>query len=324
MTVSPHVLGLPDSAGDPFLRNLNLVLQAVTTLNSSSAEPPVKERCMLWFDQSTAVLRMRNPSNTSWLPVLRVTDSGIDPLLRGDSITSIATLTTNVDGYIRALRNGTFRVEDVSSPDIPIFDVGKSGMVPGPSAAEVNVGGSLRADGAWRIGPTVLASRQFAGATDYALSNIPRQTAYRVAIRAKLSNGQPLVLQIGSGGSPSQSGYKCSVSRYYVDVDKGANSLASNQVRNGVPELLSSGFQVFRSFSSAQDMVIVGDLASSGNQWIWSGTGGSVDGGTDGDASRGAISLGGSLDYIRVISAGDPRGSYGDRASINSGFIAVY
>lgn len=315
MTTSPHILGVPDSAGDPFLRNLNLALQAFATLSASSAEPPVKDRCMLWFDQSTAILKMRNPSNIAWVNILRITDAGVEPLLHGDTITSISTLTTNVDGYIRALKNGTFRVEDVSSPDIPIFGIGKSGMVPGPSAAEANNGGSLRSDGAWRLGPIVLASRQFAGATDYALSNIPRSSAYRIALRAVLSNNQSLVLQVGSGGSPAQSGYRSNVSHYYVLGDGS----------NADDETLSSGFQFWRTYGNPAEIVVIGELVSlGGNQWVWASSGGIVTGNITADVSRGVVTLPGVLDYMRVISAGNPRGSYGNRASINSGSIQVY
>ena len=310
MPVSLYAFGCPDSSGAIYLPNQASAHTAHATLNSSSTEPPVKAACMPWFDLSTNTFKVRDTSNITWIPIWRLTNAGVEPLYRGQPLGPLAALvpTPGSSGYIWANADGTVVVQDVSTPDIPVFSVRTAGMVPGPTALQSDFRSRLSADGAWRDGPQIFGSREFAGAQDYSIGGLARSEVYRVAVWANLSNAQTLVLQVGSSGSPKQTGYSAIASR-----------------SSSSPTAATFGFELWDKYDEVRQMIIVGDLVSvGGNFWSWSGSGGPAVGGADGDISRGLVQLSGPLDFIRVLPSGNPRGTFNARASMNSGSIKVF
>jgi len=330
MAVSLALGGLADQPGGPFLNELNGAVRAITTFSASSSEPPVYDQCMAWFDLNTNHFKVRNPQNTAWVSVFRITATGSVPLIQGVDTAPLASLASalaaagTADGFLKRNANGAIVVATMESPDLPTFGVGRSGMVPGVTAAQLDANAALRAQG-WKLGQTLVGERVFAGAQDYALA-LPQADRYQASVRVAMSNAQPLFLQVGNGGSPRQSGYQCAVSRSWVDVNPGEESLRSTSVRQSQPETTTAGFQLWRTHGGITQMFIDGSLVNmGGGQWCWQSSGGAITGGLDGDVSRGDVTLtGGTLDYIRVISAGDPRGTFSSRASINTGKIRVF
>lgn len=332
MPVSLALGGLADQPGGPFLNELNGAVRAIVSFSASSSEPPVFDQCMAWFDLNTNHWKIRNPQNTAWVSVFRITSTGAVPLIQGIDTTPLASLASALasapagsEGFLKRNANGAIVVATMESPDLPTFGVGRSGMVPGVTAAQLDANAALRAQG-WKLGPVLVGERVFAGAQDYALA-LPQADRYQISVRVAMSNTQPLFLQVGNGGSPRQSGYQCTVSRSAVDVDPGANSLSSNQVRQVQPETAGAGFQLWRTHGSITQMFVDGELVNmGGGQWCWKSSGGALTGGVDADVSRGDVTLSGGtpLDYIRVISAGSPYGTFNNRASINTGKIRVF
>lgn len=313
MPTSLYALALPDVPGAVFLAFLNGVLQAISSFHSGSAEPPVKQACMPWMDLSTNTLKMRDTANVAWLPLFRITSAGAEPIYRGQALGPLATLTSESRGYLWSNGDGSFTVQDVSTPDIPIFGVGAAGMVPGPTAFAADAGAYLRADGSWRFGPTV-QSRTFAGAQDYSIGNLPRSDVYNVALYVQLSNPQSLVLQVGNNGTPRQTGYTNAASRSFYDGSSHASA-----------DLATWGFELWSQYPDNRQIVIDGRLVLVGdNKWMWVGNGGWIGGGVDGDSSRGTVDLTGQLDFVRVLPCGNPRGSFNARASMNQGSLRVW
>lgn len=324
MPTSLYALALPDVPGAVFLAFLNGVLQAISSFHSGSAEPPVKQACMPWMDLSTNTLKIRDTANVAWLSLFRITNAGAEPIYRGQALGPLATLTSESRGYLWSNGDGSFTVQDVSTPDIPIFGVGAAGMVPGPTAAQTDAGAYLRADGSWRFGPTV-QTRRFAGAQDYSIGNLPRSEVYHVRVYARLSNAQSLVLQVGNGGTPKQTGYANAVSRSYVAVAQGVDSLSSGDVTQSSASTATWGFEIWDQYPEIRPVVIDGRLVHVGdNLWTWVGHGGWTGGGVDGDSSRGTVSLTGQLDFVRILPCGNPRGTFNSRASMNDGSIVVW
>lgn len=310
MPVSLYAFGCPDSSGAIYLPNQVSAHTAHATLNSSSTEPPVKAACMPWFDLSTNTLKVRDTSNITWIPIWRLTNAGVEPLYRGQPLGPLAALvpTPGSSGYIWANADGTVIVQDVSTPDIPVFSVRTAGMVPGPTAAQADNRASLRADGTWDSA-ALPYSRRFAGAQNYELGGLPRSSVYNVAIRSILSNAQGLVLQVGSGGTPKQTGY------------------SSMAVRGSStpPGIATWGFELWDVYPEAYQVIIMGQLVNMGdNVWIWVGNGGRAGSGSEVDSSRGVVTLSGQLDFIRILPSGNPRGTFNARASMNDGSIVVW
>lgn len=311
MAASAFLLGVPDTSGDLFLANVNGVFQAVATCNISSTEPPVKAAGMLWFDSNTGRLKQRNQSNTAWASIYVVRNNKCIPILNDDELTNIATLQPNVDGYV-ACKNGVFIVEQIDTPDIPMFGVNKGGIVPGVTSAQANGFALLRSNGSWSDpGPALLGSASFAGATNYFLS-ITYSRRYEIAIRARLSGTQALILQIGSGGSPTQLGYTSQATRYDGTGDDFSTST-------------DRGFILYRpTVQAGHDFVANCTLANiNGDRWQLTGNGGFTDVSSDSDTCRGDVTLNGKLNYMKIAAAGSPVGTFNNMNSIDSGHMTV-
>jgi len=65
MSNADYVLG--NQSGASFRAELNTILAAVVSNNSSSSEPSVKFAYMWWADTSAGLLKQRNSANNAWI-----------------------------------------------------------------------------------------------------------------------------------------------------------------------------------------------------------------------------------------------------------------
>lgn len=309
MAVSNWLLGVPDTSGDIFLANVNGVFQALATCSISSSEPPVKSAGMLWFDLNEGRLKQRNQNNSVWVPIFAIRNNQCIPLYNGAEVSNIVAVQPKGDGYLRC-KNGVFILESIDSPDVPMFGVNRSGIVPGVTSAQSNQPYKLLSNGSWgEPGADTLGYVGFAGAKEYAVGVAPARQ-YHIKVRVGLSGtGQSTVLQIGSGGSPTQNGYNARASRWGGED----NSVYSDRC-----------FPIHIRYNAAKQGVWSFDLSNpSGNTWVISGSGGALDVDSAADMSRGEVSLPGRLNYVRVLTAGSPFNSFNNTLSLDSGYLLV-
>lgn len=87
--MSQHDYVIANAAGATVRTDLNSVLQAIVTNNSSATEPTTTYPNMWWFDTSTSLLKRRNNANTAWITLgLEAVDT--DGTLAANSDTKIA------------------------------------------------------------------------------------------------------------------------------------------------------------------------------------------------------------------------------------------
>lgn len=301
-------LGPPDSSGLIYVVNNAQCHAAQTTHNASSVEPVEKPQLMFWFDLRTNVMNVRTPDATAWMQLFRVRGNKIYPLQAGAELSPIVTLETGKQGYVYATGTG-FEVQEIDSPDIPLFGVGHAGIVPGVTNQQSGLPAALRSDGSWKLGSAEIASRTFSGAKEYPMT-VPAADRYCIAGRVKLSGGQQLMMQIGSGGSPKQLDYTSSAMRAGED-----------------PDSETRGFLLWNNYSTIRSMVFSGILTrGSGNEWLWTGMAQNL--GSQivqaGDATSGTVTIPGSMNYIRVLAGGSPVGTFNNQNSIDEGWVTVH
>lgn len=308
MSTAIHVAGVPDSSGLLFLANNNAMLAALVTSFASSVEPVEKAQLMRWFDLTTATMKIRNQANTAWISVFKIRNGQIVPLMNGDELSPIVTLATGKIGYVYATGTG-FEVQEIDSPDIPLFGIGHSGVVPGITTSQNGGGHALRASGDWYLGAWSVGSRTFGGDKAYPMT-VPVADRYCIASRVKLSGGQQLMLQIGSGGSPKQIDYQSSAMRAGED-----------------PDSETRGFLLWKNYSSIRNMVVSGVLTrGAGNEWLWTGMAQNLGSQSmqAADTTSGTVTIPGNVNYIRVLAGGSPVGSFNNQNSLDEGWVTVY
>ena len=91
--MATHDYYLENQTGAEFRADLNDVLQAVLTLNSSATEPTTTAAYMLWLDTANGVLKIRNGADDAWviLPLSISADNTVD--IDGGTIDGISQLT---------------------------------------------------------------------------------------------------------------------------------------------------------------------------------------------------------------------------------------
>jgi hypothetical protein len=91
--MATHDYNLANQSGADFRADLNDVLQAVLTLNSSATEPTTTAAYMLWLDTANGVLKIRNGADDAWviLPLSISADNTVD--IDGGTIDGISQLT---------------------------------------------------------------------------------------------------------------------------------------------------------------------------------------------------------------------------------------
>ena len=90
-----HDYNLANATGADFRTDLNNVLQAVLTNNSSATEPSTTAAYMWWFDTANSVLKVRNSSDTGWvtLPVSISADNTVN--IDGGTVNGITSFSFN-------------------------------------------------------------------------------------------------------------------------------------------------------------------------------------------------------------------------------------
>ena len=91
--MATHDYNLANQTGADFRADLNDVLQAVLTLNSSATEPTTTAAYMLWLDTANGVLKIRNGADDAWviLPLSISADNTVD--INAGTIDGISQLT---------------------------------------------------------------------------------------------------------------------------------------------------------------------------------------------------------------------------------------
>jgi hypothetical protein len=91
--MATHDYNLANQSGADFRADLNDVLQAVLTLNSSATEPTTTAAYMLWLDTANGVLKIRNGADDAWviLPLSISANNTVD--INAGTIDGISQLT---------------------------------------------------------------------------------------------------------------------------------------------------------------------------------------------------------------------------------------
>jgi hypothetical protein len=95
--MSQHDYNLIDQPGASFRTDLNLVLDAILSMNSGSTEPATKSPYMLWADTTAGILKIRNAANSAWINFRSLSSSGLDVASGGTGGTTPATAKTGLD-----------------------------------------------------------------------------------------------------------------------------------------------------------------------------------------------------------------------------------
>lgn len=134
---------IENQTGINFRADLNSVLSAIVSNNSSPTEPTTTFAFMWWADMTDSLLKQRNPSNTGWLDILNLNTGGsvstsindlvdaifntnLENLGLGENALTAATGTRNTAVGVNALKNNT---------------TGFSNVAIGKSALDTNVTG---------------------------------------------------------------------------------------------------------------------------------------------------------------------------------------
>lgn len=94
--MSQHDYDIANAPGASVRADLNAVLSALATLNSGASAPSVTFPHMLWFDESTNILKIRNDANTAWLSMANITTTLYTPYRQGVALGDAATRTIGV------------------------------------------------------------------------------------------------------------------------------------------------------------------------------------------------------------------------------------
>ena len=86
--MATHDYVIDNSTGANVRADLNNVLQAVLTNNSSGSAPSTTAAYMLWADTSNSLLKMRNSADNAW-----ITLRGLDGSLTASADATINSLT---------------------------------------------------------------------------------------------------------------------------------------------------------------------------------------------------------------------------------------
>lgn len=84
---------IDNDSGANFRADLNLVLSAIVSNNSSATEPATTYAYMWWVDTTDGLLKQRNSSNTAWVDIL--------------DLTTGASVATTIDNLIDGTTEGT-------------------------------------------------------------------------------------------------------------------------------------------------------------------------------------------------------------------------
>ena len=101
MSNADYVLG--NQSGAAFRAELNTILGAVTSNNSSSSEPSAKFAYMWWVDTNTGLLKQRNAANNAWVSLGTLATANLGHA----ALASAQTFTAGQRGEVTALTDAT-------------------------------------------------------------------------------------------------------------------------------------------------------------------------------------------------------------------------
>jgi hypothetical protein len=100
MAIHDYIIG---NQGFPAFRSdLNDVLAAIVSNNSSATEPATRYAYMMWYDSTTNIWKMRNAANDAWIS-LATFDQATNTVNFLDSSVSILGLATSATGTVLTL-----------------------------------------------------------------------------------------------------------------------------------------------------------------------------------------------------------------------------
>jgi hypothetical protein len=108
MSNADYVLG--NQSGAAFRAELNTILGAVTSNNSSSSEPSSKFAYMWWVDTTTGLLKQRNAANDAWITIGTLATANLGHAILADA----QTFTGAQRGEITALTDAASIATDLA------------------------------------------------------------------------------------------------------------------------------------------------------------------------------------------------------------------
>lgn len=131
--MATHDYNIANGSGLDVRTDLNAVLEAILSQNSSATEPPVTMAGMLWYDTANSLLKQRNATNDAWLTKWDTTKGQLATL-------ASPTFTGNVALPLTTLLNG----KSIAITDAPTFTgtasfvgITASGTVSLPAATSI-------------------------------------------------------------------------------------------------------------------------------------------------------------------------------------------
>ena len=92
-----------------FRSDLNNVLQAVVSNNSSASEPSTKYAYQMWYETDTNVWKMRNGANNAWIPLATFNQTN-NTVNFTDSSATVAGISTSASATVMTLANGSVAI----------------------------------------------------------------------------------------------------------------------------------------------------------------------------------------------------------------------
>lgn len=297
MTLPIFIGNIPDGTALQVLGWLNNGIAAALSQSASPTPPPDPIQCQPWVNSATGIAYMRDPQNTAWVPTGRFDTQSWIPIMAagtsdgggqqddpGDTVTlgPYATLAAG-EGFATG-SNGSVSVRKIVVNDLPVLTGTSAGIVPAPSAS--NAGDVLRPAG-WTPLLQNLGVKEIS-ASSAVFSSIPPFQTLKGFGYAVVPTNQVALIQIGSSGAPQTSGYSGSVNALPADNAEANSSgwriLIDKAGDNTIPihfafEILEMGSNQYYCESRAR-----------WDKYTFHGLG--------------AVTLGGSLNYLRLVSSG--------------------
>jgi len=97
--MATHDYEILNGSGLDVRTDLNAVLSAILSLNSSGTEPTITVSGMFWYDTTAGIIKQRNLNNDGWIEKWRISDGRL-ATLNGPTFTGTVTLptSTNLNG----------------------------------------------------------------------------------------------------------------------------------------------------------------------------------------------------------------------------------
>ena len=92
-----------------FRADLNDVLQAVVSNNSSASEPSTKYAYQMWYETDTNIWKMRNADNDDWIPLATFNQTN-NTVNFTDSSATVAGISTSASTTVMTLANGSVAI----------------------------------------------------------------------------------------------------------------------------------------------------------------------------------------------------------------------